>query len=230
MAQQNETRHRPDHHPTGTVLSVGSIATTDGTVIGALVEMDVENARAAVALVGERVVIAPVGALHPEGAVTLPASALEHDALVVGGLRRRVAELEAQLAQPHPSAVPVEPTEDQRDAGRHAFTVTHRYSDTDDSLAAVYRAMVSAAPPAPSAWRPIETAPKTRDDFTGGTVEILGWIPDDTAPKGGNRETVWWEPKLGDGGKGAWWFCGDHEVHPTHWMPLPAPPAPAEEG
>ena len=33
---------------------------------------------------------------HPDGTVTLPASVLEHDALVVGDLRRRIAELEAQ--------------------------------------------------------------------------------------------------------------------------------------
>lgn len=49
--------------PTGTVLSIGSIATTDGAVTGVLVKMDVENVRASAALLDERVVIVPVGAL-----------------------------------------------------------------------------------------------------------------------------------------------------------------------
>jgi hypothetical protein len=59
-------------------------------------------------------------------------------------------------------------------------------------------------------WQPIETAPRD------GT-EILVW--------GGGHDvaSVWWQ----DGDEDVW-FNGDVIVHPTHWMPLPKPPAPID--
>ncbi len=184
--QQNEPGREPDHHPAGTVLSIGSIATTDGAVTGVLVEMDVENVRASAALLDERVVIVPAEALRsrPEGAVTMLASALEHDAQVVGDLRRRIAELEARLVgQPHPSAVPegwrlvpVEPTPEILDAMRTDPDGSKR--DIPDAyLRWVYHAAVSTDPPAPSVWRPMETQSTIADWADGVFGPHQGPVP-----------------------------------------------------
>lgn len=126
---------------------------------------------------------------RPEGTVTLPASALEHDVLVVGDLRRRIAELEALLVgQPHPSAVPagwrlvpVEPTPAMLDA--YAGTrpaddhVDFAHEDRVDAAQQVYHAMVSAAPPSPSAWRPMETQSTIADWADGVFGPHQGPVP-----------------------------------------------------
>jgi hypothetical protein len=61
-------------------------------------------------------------------------------------------------------------------------------------------------------WRPIETAPKD------GTV-ILGWWPQAYQGKGGIFEYIWH--------KDGWYTvpCSWQHMTPTHWSPLPAPPA-----
>lgn len=71
-------------------------------------------------------------------------------------------------------------------------------------------------------WHPIETAPKT-DPSTMVAVPILGYCPDE--PTTDKIRVIWWEPKLG--GAGMWYDDRDIRdiVKPTHWMPLPAPPA-----
>jgi len=62
----------------------------------------------------------------------------------------------------------------------------------------------------PEGWQPIETAPKD------GTT-ILGW---DTI----EHVLLFWHD-------GAWRenALADNPIPPTHWMPLPAPPAPASQ-
>lgn len=71
-------------------------------------------------------------------------------------------------------------------------------------------------------WQPIETAPKGMGD----EEFILMWLPDDAS-----RWIARWQ---GDG-----WFGIDEyglrrdsvaeRREPTHWQPLPQPPAPAQE-
>lgn len=70
------------------------------------------------------------------------------------------------------------------------------------------------------AWRPIESAPKTPKDSTRA-VELLGWCPDETSPIGGDRRTIWWEPRLRGG---CWYSDRDMVEHPTKWTTLPEAP------
>lgn len=55
-------------------------------------------------------------------------------------------------------------------------------------------------------WQPIETAPKDGSEF-------LGWFP-------GSTVMIWWMGQGGVWGNDFW----EGEA-PTHWMPLPNPPA-----
>lgn len=104
----------------------------------------------------------------------------------------------------------------------------------DASLAANGYRIVPLAPPPRAAeadgWRPIETAPKsTSTEIEGGHfvrgIYLLGFCPEEGARLEGCMSVIWWEPNLHGIGKGAWINDGDMEVHPTHWMPLPAPPS-----
>lgn len=69
-------------------------------------------------------------------------------------------------------------------------------------------------------WRSIDSAPKTPKDSTRA-VELLGWCPDETSPIGGDRRTIWWEPRLNGG---CWYSDRDMVEHPTKWTTLPDPP------
>lgn len=62
-----------------------------------------------------------------------------------------------------------------------------------------------------SEWRPIETAPKDGTPF-------LAFVPDDTFSPITGIEVYWWEDGLTTSGP-------NPPVAPTHWHPLPAPPA-----
>ena len=69
-------------------------------------------------------------------------------------------------------------------------------------------------------WHPIERAPKST--IVNGCVRaiyILGYCPEQGANPESCISVVWWEP-----GENAWWSDGEFPYHPTHWMPLPAPP------
>ena len=80
-----------------------------------------------------------------------------------------------------------------------------------------------------AAWQPIETAPKSTatpvpDGAYVSGVYLLGFCPD---PETCNLDSaicvIWWEPLM-KGGNGMWYGEGGYEMHPTHWMPLPAAP------
>lgn len=72
-------------------------------------------------------------------------------------------------------------------------------------------------------WQPIETAPKPGLGAAPNERYVLGFIPDeDAVDLNSCMSVVWWEPVMRGG---TWWCDGDYAVHPTHWMPLPKPPA-----
>jgi len=81
--------------------------------------------------------------------------------------------------------------------------------------------------PAPSGWRPIETAPKTRDDNRFGPLIVLASTSGHWAI--GYWAIGYWGERCGRWG---WVNPHDHQIMDywnafTHWMPLP--PAPGEE-
>ena len=73
---------------------------------------------------------------------------------------------------------------------------------------------IAAAPAAPSGWMPIESAPKDR--------KILV-----CQGRNGIICTAWGIDKYGNWKTGA--SAMDVIVEVTHWMPIPAPPAPKEK-
>lgn len=70
-------------------------------------------------------------------------------------------------------------------------------------------------------WLPIESAPRTSDDLV--IIPVLGFCP-----KEGNGFTddririIWWEPLICGG---CWYDDSGKRLEPTHWQPLPEPPA-----
>ena len=101
--------------------------------------------------------------------------------------------------------VPVEPNWEMQVSGRDAIIDASSDDNLDtstDDAAAIYRAMLTAAP---DPWQPIETAPKD------GRPII---VTDGAAVYG----SAWWH-----GRDSVWLDCDG--CTPTHWMPLPAPPA-----
>ena len=82
------------------------------------------------------------------------------------------------------------------------------------------RTSIPAIAEVEKAWRPIETAPQSKT--------ILLFAVSDIAPDGDIRN---WRMATGfyNGGADCWVWDGNqiriYDLHPTHWMPLPAPPA-----
>ena len=68
-----------------------------------------------------------------------------------------------------------------------------------------------------SGWQPIDTAPKDETPILGfadGEIAVVEWYEEDLAPAGG----YWSLTVCGSFAEsGEWW--------PTHWQPLPEPPA-----
>lgn len=101
------------------------------------------------------------------------------------------------------------------DIMEQAISDTHDVDTKDRHLAAAaYDALQAAG--MVSEWRPIETAPK--DDqgsqvllWIDGDAAVGYWLEDEWVP---NDATV---------------ACTAFIVQPTHWMPLPEPPAAQEE-
>lgn len=78
-------------------------------------------------------------------------------------------------------------------------------------------------------WMPIETAPKSTSTPTPyghdvRAVYFLAYCPEEGARPESCICVCWWEPHL-DGGR--WQGEGDFALRPTHWQPLPPPPAEA---
>ena len=77
-------------------------------------------------------------------------------------------------------------------------------------------------------WQPIETAPRDGTVFLGYSEE---WIDADFCPdgirecflNGGPGPDGIWTSAKWDNCNDTWW--PDEETKPTHWMPLPTPPA-----
>lgn len=139
--------------------------------------------------------------------------------------------------------VPKEPTE----AMQNAMVNEMGLGAHEGEAIAIYKAALEAAPSSPVAgWQPIETAPKDGTIFLAivfGSPQFVAWVEDvkhtqrDTLPVAGfmgllkvERRTVTQEsgfrvlmpPARGCG-------FGIHgnfaPIEPTHWMPLPQPPA-----
>ena len=80
---------------------------------------------------------------------------------------------------------------------------------------------------APSAWQPIESAPRDGEwIMLGGGKIVYGWYAEQPPLVVGQ-----WTTDAGGGDEGRWQFAwydggyyGEYEA-PTHWMPLPEPPA-----
>lgn len=77
-------------------------------------------------------------------------------------------------------------------------------------------------------WRPIETAPKDGKPFTAVSMSRHGELYDSKTFK---PFSCWWS-EAGDFSDPAWVrevhgfrSFGNHVAHPTHWLPLPLPPA-----
>jgi hypothetical protein len=76
-----------------------------------------------------------------------------------------------------------------------------------------------------SGWQPIETAPKG-DGRENGPEIIVAAFYEGGATSG--IATWWWHPNPSDAEDGGRWEIGSHGAErfvPTHWMPLPTPPA-----
>ena len=77
--------------------------------------------------------------------------------------------------------------------------------------------LAGATPEGQQDWKPIETAPKT-------SKNILVWTPENKC----TSLVVWADTRTPQRWEHA--FGGSRLIdEPTHWMPLPAPPAPASE-
>ena len=93
----------------------------------------------------------------------------------------------------------------------------------DEHIPALVRSL------APSAWQPIETAPRDGEwIMLGGGKIVYGWYAEQPPLVVGQ-----WTDEAGGGDEGRWQFAwydggyyGEYEA-PTHWMPAPPCAAPA---
>lgn len=88
-------------------------------------------------------------------------------------------------------------------------------------LSFALKAIRSLAPVARDGWQPIETARRQTRDADGKMiyVQLIGRYPNRTGSDGWTDVVgqSWWD--------GQWWARWSHSFLPTHWRPLPAPPA-----
>lgn len=85
----------------------------------------------------------------------------------------------------------------------------------NEATANVIRQIIITALQEYSAWKPIETAPK---DWSS----MILYASDERL----DSEVIEGYFSCFDGGRGEWVSRCGTTVHPTHWMPLPEPPAP----
>ena len=152
-----------------------------------------------------------------------------HAIPIIEATLRNVAErlLTAALAVDGMALVPKEPTLEQHIAAME-FALAHMeahgvtslspfedYPPLRETTAGMYRAMLAAASdePAPAlqGWQPIESAPKDGTAF-------LAWEREWRGPF-----KCWWHVK--NRNEAYWMDFDDSDPQPTHWQPLPPPPA-----
>lgn len=123
-----------------------------------------------------------------------------------------------------------EPTGTNLLNAEQAFAMVRHLLDHPAFSAALSSAIPRAE--ADDGWRTIESAPKT-DPVNMRALPFLGWCPDKTATLGGDIRVIWWEPVMQRADetspRARWYGDRDMEEQPTHWCPLPAPPAQAGE-
>jgi hypothetical protein len=214
----------------GRVLSAGNIDTTDGTVIGLLVEMDKENVRLAAGLLEERVAIVPAAA--QERPSSLSSAGEEETAKRIAWAHWRVKfpndmsrdpdHLWENLGSDRAAYLAASRTVQQPSAVREADAVIRTlWGDiepqnhdkpiiiTPDEL----RAALSSAGEQGEGWRPISEY----DADKHGAVPIGRW----------NQTGSWWSG-FGVLVSGAWYCNGVPIPPPGYFVPLPAPPAEKE--
>ncbi|WP_077961686.1 hypothetical protein [Ensifer adhaerens] len=140
-------------------------------------------------------------------------------------LRNAAALSAAVVGEPEGwKLVPVDPTPEMIDAGRLArMNIAGGYDGPSS-----WEAMLAAAPSAPDGWQPIDTAPRD-------TTSIIIAVP--TKDYDGHIVgEAYFDPEHYEDGDW-WWANTDHgdyhggpisEINfhgPSHWQPLPAPPA-----
>jgi hypothetical protein len=229
-------------YATGKLLSAGNIDTTDGTTIGALVEMDVADVRRAAGLLDERVCIVPASDLDalrtpsPSSPAAVPAGWMTHKAAAehaLGSVNTIIAHLSTADVQ-------VVDADDKVIVGHLRDAL---------AIAKGLRADMAAwnehtsSPSVPAGWMPIETAPRDGTDVllyapagewegkpTEARTTVGHWTTDDECRR-----------QIGDcGGEcrcpeydeiDPYWLSWDGgflpELPPTHWMPLPPAPGAA---
>lgn len=81
----------------------------------------------------------------------------------------------------------------------------------------------AGAVPSFAAWQPIGTAPKNRDVWVGdaSNMRLAFWMEGKHAEHHGSVGGGWFDHCASEQGRGP----RDLHFAPTHWMPLPAPPA-----
>jgi hypothetical protein len=94
-------------------------------------------------------------------------------------------------------------------------------------------AVLRAAFPILAAWQPIETAPRDGTAVVGWTgygCSILAWVDDQPCSSDDPGMAAGWLARDGEACPACPALGVEAQGQPTHWMPLPAPPAAAQEG
>ena len=94
----------------------------------------------------------------------------------------------------------------------------------EDDEKAVWRRILEGVAPSPEGWQPIETALK---DGTKIDLWAKAWLPAFDRFEFRRFADCWWWEGDSMSNRSPQWMELSRDWHPTHWMPLPAPPAAA---
>lgn len=100
---------------------------------------------------------------------------------------------------------------ENREAHRIALWAMQRYGIEDGDP--LYQDVLATLRKAVPTWQPIETAPK--EDLFEAIISNRRWV----------RFGTFIARKPGDDREGNGWLDHTGDLSPTHWMPLPSPPA-----